>query len=408
MLRAEAPAFVPKVKYEQMNKEIDQGTEAKSEESALVMEVEPCELRARKARMRSSESQTKVVMEKDERSDEGSEVVKIEDLPEKQRKDGELKKIIEWIEDADRVPKASELRTHSTEVQQLWAQCPNLCMRGAILYRKFVKPDGSLQHWQIVVPKSLRIAFLDAVHSGAWNGHPGIEQTRLKLQEIAYWRGWTTDVYTYVQRCLVCVAHRPGPRGKQGQMQRAQACDVMQKVYVDLVGPFPSSQRGYRYLLTAICGFSQIKICVPIRDKVSRTVANVLMKHLYLVHGPPEILVHDQGGEFWSEAMKQLADLLEIQPTKITSHRPSANGVVERVHTTLHSMFGKLVKKSQRVWCEMTLYITYVYNTTIHGATGFSPFYLMHLRRARVLVELLIGTPSEAAYESEDIRHSSK
>jgi len=185
-------------------------------------------------------------------------------------------------------------------------------------------------------------------------------------------------------------------------MRRVQACDVMQKVHVDLVGPFPTSQRGYKYLLTAICGFSKYLICVPIRDKVSRTVANVLMKQLYLVHGQPEILVHDQGGEFWSEVMRQLAELLEFQPSKITSHRPSANGVVERVHATLHSMFGKLVKKHQRDWCELTPYVTYAYNTTIHSATGFLPFYLMHLRRARVPLELLIGKPSEAAYESED------
>jgi len=134
-----------------------------------------------------------------------------------------------------------------------------------------------------------------------------------------------TDAHAYVQQCLVCATHRPGPRRKQGQMRRAQACDVMQKVHVDLVGPFPTSQRGYKYLLTAICGFSKYLICVPIRDKVSRTVANVLMKQLYLVHGPPEILVHDQGGEFWSEVMRQLAELLEIQPSKITSHIPSAN-----------------------------------------------------------------------------------
>jgi len=100
--------------------------------------------------------------------------------------------------------------------------------------------------------------------------------------------------------------------------------------------------------------------------------------------------------------MIQLADLLDIQPTKITSHRPNTNGVVERVHATLHSMFGKLVKKNQRDWCELTPYITYAYNTTIHSATGFSPFYLVHLRRARVPIELLIGTPTEAAYETED------
>ena len=157
------------------------------------------------------------------------------------------------------------------------------------------------------------MAFLDAVHSGLMNGHPGIERTRLRLQEIAYWRGWTSDVQMYVQRCHVCASHRPGPQRKQGQMQRALACDVMQKVHVDLVGPFPTSQKGYKYLLTTICGFSKYLICVLIRDKVSRMVANVLMKHLYLIHGLP-------GGEFWSDVMKQLADLLEIQPTKITSH----------------------------------------------------------------------------------------
>ena len=237
-------------------------------------------MRARKAQTRLAENESHTVSEDKERKNEGSEIVKVEDLrgPEvqqlwadkQQRTDGDLKEVIGWLEDERKVPTASELRTHSPEVQQLWAERPCLVIREGILYRKFVKPDGSLQYWQIIVPRSLRIAFLDAVHSGAWNGHPGIERTRLKLQELAYWRGWTTDTYTYVQRCLVCTAHRPGPRRKQGPMQRSQACDIMQKVHVDLVVPFPTSQRGYKYLLTAICGFSKYLICAPIKDKVSR------------------------------------------------------------------------------------------------------------------------------------------
>ena len=71
------------------------------------------------------------------------------------------------------------------------------------------------------------------------------------------------------------------------------------------------------------------------------------MGNLYLIHGPLEILVHDQGGEFWSDVMTRLAELLDIQPSKITSHRPNSNGVVERVHATLLSMFGKLVSQNQ-------------------------------------------------------------
>lgn len=79
-------------------------------------------------------------------------------------------------------------------------------------------------------------------------------------------------------------------------------------------------------------------VCVPIGDKVSKTVADVLMQHLYLIHSPPEILVHDQGGKFWSDVMTWISELLDIQPSKITSDRPNANGVVERVHATIHSM----------------------------------------------------------------------
>jgi len=253
-----------------------------------------------------------------------------------------------------------------------------------------------------VVPQALRTAFLDAVHAGAISGHPGIERTRERLQEIAYWKGWTKDVYAYVQRCPVCATHRPGPRRKQGTMQQALPCDVMQKVHVDFVGPFPTSKRGSKYLLTAICGFTKYLVCVPIRDKVSVTVAEALMRHLYLIYGPPEISVHDQGGEFWSDVMTRLAALLDIQPSKITSHRPNSNGVVERVHSTLHSMLGKLVNENQRNWCEIVPYVTYAYNTTSHGTTSFSPFYLMYLRRARTPIELLYNLPLETQYENED------
>jgi len=51
-------------------------------------------------------------------------------------------------------------------------------IRDGLLYLKYIRPDGTIHYWQLVVPYTLRTASLDAVHVGAMSGHPGIEKTR--------------------------------------------------------------------------------------------------------------------------------------------------------------------------------------------------------------------------------------
>jgi len=97
------------------------------------------------------------------------------------------------------IPDKNTLCAFEPEVQQFWAQKDSLEITRGILYRRYVRPDGSLLYLQVVVPRNLCTAFLDAVHAGAISGHPGIECTSERLQEIAYWKGWTDDDHAYVQ-----------------------------------------------------------------------------------------------------------------------------------------------------------------------------------------------------------------
>ena len=325
-----------------------------------------------------------------------------ETLRVKQTEDTVINTVREWIEIPSLAPSESDLRTLDPDVQDLYAQRQTLESRDGVLYRKFVRPDGTLEFNQVVVTCSLRAEFIDAVHSGACNGHLGVQKTQQRLKEIAYWKGWVLDVQLYVGRCHVCCRFRHGPRRRQGEMKKALGCTVMQKIHCDLTGPHVTSRHGYKYLLTVICSFTKYLITVPIRDKTSLTVAKALMRHVYLVYGTPEILVHDQGGEFWSDVMTDLAKLLGIQVSKITSHRPSSNGVIERIHSTLHSIYAKVISVNQRNWCELTPYVAHAYNTAYHASTTFSPFYLMFMRRPRGVVELQIDAPTEAAPESEE------
>jgi len=185
-------------------------------------------------------------------------------------------------------------------------------------------------------------------------------------------------------------------------MQQALACSFMQKVHIDLTGLHVTSRHGNKYILTAICVFTKYLIAVQIREKTSITVARALVRHVYLVHGTAEVLAHDQGGEFWSLVMKELAQLLDIQVSMITSHRPQSNGVVERVHQTMHTVFAKIVSSNQRDWCELTSHVCFAYNTAVHASSTYSPYYLLHLRHPKTPLELLIEKPTAAAAQSND------
>ena len=149
------------------------------------------------------------------------------------------------------------------------------------------------------------------------------------------------------------------------------------------------------YLFTGICNFTKYLIAVPIRDKSAITVARVLVKYVYLQYGAVDILVSDNGGEFANEISQQLNEVLGIQGIRITAYRASSNGVCERVHRSIHSVFAKTIAANQKNWCEMVPYVSYAYNIATHSATTYSPFFLMFGREAKTNLNNLLEIPED-------------
>ena len=116
-------------------------------------------------------------------------------LLEHQQRDDVTKIICEWIRGPKSPPEASELCATDPEIQALYAQRQSLELVDGILCRNFARPDASIQYQQVVVPRALRTEFIQATHAGAINGHFGVEKSREKLKQVAYWRGWAEDVY---------------------------------------------------------------------------------------------------------------------------------------------------------------------------------------------------------------------
>ena len=320
------------------------------------------------------------------------------DIQQEQQKDPTLQKVRELLRDPD---PPTDVNEFGMGVVNLWSQRKSLTEINGVLHRTFETAEGLTLYQQILVPGLLRKKFLYWVHGDPTSGHFGIQKTADKLQRYAYWSGWRKDVELFVRRCDMCCRYRKGPTRPQGPMRNGVGLSPFQKFHIDLTGPHRRSAGGHVYLLTGICCFTKYLIAVPLRDKSALTVANALLKHVYLIYGAVELQVHDNGPEFVNSVLFHLSKMMGVQDLRSTAYRPVANAAIERVHRTINAVFAKTIKEHQRDWHEQAKYVCFAYNTAKHTSTTFSPFFLVFLREPRVGIDLFLER-SEPGYQDTD------
>ena len=164
--------------------------------------------------------------------------------------------------------------------------------------------------------------------------HPGIKGTIAILQKRAVWPGMKRDVRAWVRSCVPCQTSkihrhtRPPPCTIPTPSQRFHT------VHVDIVGPLTPS-RGYRYLLTCVDRTTRWVTATPMQEVTAEAAAAAFLSGWVAHHGPPVIMITDQGRQFESQAWRDLLDFLGTRRHRTTAYHPQANGMVERAHRRL-------------------------------------------------------------------------
>ncbi len=160
-----------------------------------------------------------------------------------------------------------------------------------LMKKKFLTNSGS-ESCVLVVPKECRQSVLVLAHNNF--GHMGDKKCKYVIAQKFTWPGMMSDIMKWCRSCVTCqkqskVKPRRAPMGIT-----PIATEPFESVAVDLVGPFPRSKSGYKYLLTMICLASRYPEALPLKSITADEVAEGLVE-LFCRHGVPRQLLSDQG-----------------------------------------------------------------------------------------------------------------
>ncbi|XP_030757810.1 uncharacterized protein LOC115883593 [Sitophilus oryzae] len=237
--------------------------------------------------------------------------------------------------------------------------------------------SSNLQEWKQVVPRPQRRNIIESCHNPPTCSHLGFYKTLSRLQEQFYWPKMRADVLKFVRSCRVCGAQKSSntmPLGKMGKEKQVNM--PFQTIALDLMGPFPRSKKGHKWLLVVGDWFSKYVLLCPLRSSKSPYIVKYLENEVFLTYGVPQHIICDNGPQFVAKEFRDLAKKYQVQKIWYNAvYSPQCN-FVERMNKTVGTAIRTYVKQHTD-WDVQLSNIQFALNTSKHEVTGFSPSFLV-------------------------------
>ncbi|UYV63435.1 hypothetical protein LAZ67_2004061 [Cordylochernes scorpioides] len=258
-----------------------------------------------------------------------------------------------------------------------------------VLYKRNYEPYGRQR--LLVLPKQMRLEILKNLHDAPTAGHLGFAKTYDRARKRFFWGGMYKTIRQYIAHCRECQRRKSVPQRPPGQLMPIPPADFpFQKIGMDLLGRFPVTNRGNKWIIVCTEYMTRFATTKAIPDAGAMEIAKFIVEEIILRHGAPQQIITDRGTNFMSQIIKQINNLSGINHLKTTAYHPQTNGLTERLNKTLTDMLSMYVDVEQKNWDEVLPFVTFAYNTAKQETTGFSPFFLVHGREAETTLDSLL------------------
>ena len=291
-----------------------------------------------------------------------------------------------WVEQGHR-PTFENISFTGVEVKFLWGQFDSLCIQNSLLVRKLESEFS--KKCQVYVPTSLRGQVLEECHSSKTSSHLGRRKSFFRLKQKFIWPGMRRDMDDFVSTCQICQSFKVAQKKRRGPQKPFPVGLPLERVCIDIVGPFPVTKNGNKYILVVTDCFTKFVEAYPMPNIEAKTTAEILVKEFITRYGTPLHIHTDQGTQFEAELFQTMCQILGIQKTRTTPFRPQSDGQSERNIRTITNLLAMAVKK-QDEWDEFLPFVLMAYRATPHETTEFTPNLMMFGRENNIPVDILL------------------
>ena len=313
---------------------------------------------------------------------------KLHDL---QCKDPDIGPVLVWKQKGPR-PSGIVVSQARAGTRHYWILWDSLIIKHGLLFRQFLKKDGSDSYSQFLLPTVLKEKVLYQMHNSQLSGHLGNKKTRERVLQLFYWFGLRVDVNNWVRRCDTCAAIKAPPKKINAPLGMMTVSGPLDRLGTDFVGPLPLTPRGNRHILVVTDYFTKWVEIFATKDQTAVTTAEVILNEVIARFGIPYEIHSDQGRNYESLIFAELCRLLEIRKTRTSPGNPQCNGQTERYNKTLLRMIKAYLKGEDDNWDRHLGCLAAAYRASRHESSNMTPNMLMLGREVRLPAEIMFGS----------------
>lgn len=268
-----------------------------------------------------------------------------------------------------------------TKLRNKLGYLPDIKIENGFIYKRVEYATGDevqeQMSWKLWVPATMTHDLITRAHDHPLAAHGGVGKTLRRLKTFFFWPKMTKQVSEYVLSCDICKQTKATNKTLRPPMGLpSTSVRVFQRLYLDLLGPYPRSSSGNIGIVIVLDHLSKFHFLEPIKKFTANIIVEFLEKRIFHIFGVPESITTDNGVQFKSNVFKNFLNSYNVFHNLTAIYSPQANAS-ERVNRSVIAAIRAYVRPSQRDWDENLSSISCALRSSVHTSTGYSPYFLL-------------------------------